>query len=679
MKMRFVVTVSFVFLLLLASGVCAQETPSSDHASVDTAVAAVKPALVRIEVVTPEYYSGREIKYQSFGSGAIITPDGYVVTNHHVAGHARGIVCTLSTKERVPAVLIGGDPLTDIAVIKLVPETPREFPVAVWGDSASVKVGDNVLAMGSPMALSQSVTYGIVSNTEMIIPRWFGPNRKMDQDGEDVGSFVVWIAHDARIYGGNSGGPLVDFNGRIVGINELGIAGLGGAIPSNIARKSVDALIANGEVERAYMGLAIQPRFERGVIDRGALIGSVLKETPADEAGLKPGDYLIKLAGKDINVQFDEEVPLFNRFVAELTIGQPVEAVVLRGGAEVALSLTPCKREKVMPEKHVLKQWGFALSNISFIKAKELKRKDRDGVLILSVRPGGPSGEAKPELTSADVVTSVNGTPVTNVKELKDLTREITKDKTEPTPVLVEFDRKNEKFITVVKVGIRELRDPALEVKKAWLTVNTQVLTQTIAENMGEPDLTGFRITRIYPKSAAEKAGLQVGDIILALDGYELEASAPEDYEELDALVRQYEIGSTAEILLLRGSERKKIEVELIAAPKIAREMKKYRDNNFEITVREIGFHDRAKEKWEDQQTGVLVEAVETGSWASLGMLGVFDLVLEVNGEKVIDTEDFKKKMEEIAAKKPDTVDLKVLRGIYTLYLQLEPKWDNGA
>ncbi len=159
------------------------------------------------------------------------------MTNHHVAGHAQRMFCTLWNREEIEAELIGTDPLTDISIIKLKPEKPREFTPASFGDSSIMRVGDDVLAMGSPMALSQSVTLGIISNTEMIMPRFFGPRGQFKLDGEDVGALVRWFAHDAAIYGGNSGGPLVNLRGEIIGINEISF-GLSGAIPGNLARQA---------------------------------------------------------------------------------------------------------------------------------------------------------------------------------------------------------------------------------------------------------------------------------------------------------------------------------------------------------------------------------------------------------------------------------------------------------
>lgn len=218
---------------------------------IDQAVARVYPALVRIDVVSVEGEAGRMRKGAGAGSGAIISPEGYIVTNHHVAGRAVQIRCRLSDGREVPARLVGTDALADVAVIQLDrsawSDQSPPLAVAQFGDSDQLRVGDTVLAMGSPMAVSQSVTKGIVSNTQMIMPdlMWFAT---FSLDGENVGSLVRWIGHDAVIYGGNSGGPLVDLRGQIVGINEIGLGSLGGAIPSNLARDVAWQLIRTGAV-----------------------------------------------------------------------------------------------------------------------------------------------------------------------------------------------------------------------------------------------------------------------------------------------------------------------------------------------------------------------------------------------------------------------------------------------
>src|SRR5437879_2883525 len=237
------------------------DVPANLRAVVEAAIVRMRPTLVRIHVVSIEYREGRELKMQAVGSGAIISKDGFLVTNHHVAGHGARMVCTLWNREEIDAELVGTDPLTDISVLKLKPRKPREFVAARFGDSSKLAVGDSVLAMGSPMALSQSVTLGIISNIEMIMPRLFGTFGRFRLDGEDVGALVRWVGHDAAIYPGNSGGPLVNLQGEIVGINEIQF-GLSGAIPGNLAHTIADAIIARGKIQRSWLGIDVQPLFK---------------------------------------------------------------------------------------------------------------------------------------------------------------------------------------------------------------------------------------------------------------------------------------------------------------------------------------------------------------------------------------------------------------------------------
>ncbi len=652
------------------------EPPTLVRSQVDSAIARMRPALVRIRVVSTEFSEGREIKQQSVGSGAIITKDGYIVTNHHVAGHATRMFCTLWNREEIEAELIGTDAMTDISVIKLKPDAPRTFQHVGFADSAKLRVGDPVLAMGSPMALSQSVTLGIISNTEMIMPRHMRRSAQFRLDGEDVGALVRWIGHDAPIYGGNSGGPLVNLKGEIVGINEISF-GLGGAIPGNLAKTVATTLMAEGQVRRSWLGVDVQPVFKSAKDPRGVLISSVLEDSPASAAGIKAGDLLLSLGGKETNVRFDEQMPEFMRLITSLPIGQNTEAVILRDNQELKLQLRPLERGELFPEQQELKPWGITARNISALLAREMKRPSLDGVLVGSVRSGGPAGEAKPALNNRDVILEVGGTPVKDLASLNALTEKLTAGKTEPVPVLVTFERKAERFLTVVKVGIKDLKDPGLEVTKAWLPVETHVISRDIANQLGQPSLKGFYITRVFANSTAAKAGLQPGDFIIALDGEKLTASASEHEDELATLIRQYDVGKTVELTILRDKAEKKVSVELARSPRVAREMKKYRNDAFEFTARDLTFFDAADEQWPEDQRGALIEDVKPGSWAELGSLNVGDLVVAVDGQSVDGVESLRKQMEQVAARRPVVVTVKVLRGVRTAFLELEPAWKN--
>jgi serine protease Do len=646
------------------------------RAQIDLAIDKVRPALVRIRVVSTEYREGREVKMQAVGSGAIITKDGYLITNHHVAGHAVRIFCTLWNREEIEAELIGTDPLTDIAVLKLKPEKPREFAFVTFGDSSALRVGDSVLAMGSPMALSQSVTLGIISNTEMILPRFWGGAGAFRLDGEDVGSLVRWIGHDAAIYGGNSGGPLVNLRGQIVGINEISY-GLSGAIPGNLAKSVATQIMRRGKIQRSWLGFDPQPLFKRMHGEEGVFIAGVMDDSPAAKAGIKPGDLLLRLNNTPVNVRFGEQMPDFMELVTTLPIGEQVPAVLRRDGKEIKVKVVPVERGEIYPSEHEFKQWGMTARDFSFLLAREMKRSDRDGVLVTSVRPGGPAGEAKPSLESRDVLIEVNGTPIKSVEDLVERTRALTEGKTEPVPVVATFERKAARYLAVVRVGIQELKDPGLEVTKAWLPVETRAISREIAKQLGRPSLKGFYITRVFSDTSAEKAALKPGDFIVAVDGEKLSASGPEFEDELTTLIRQYDVGKTVDLSVIRDNHEMKIPVQLARSPRLQREMKKYRNDDFEFTARNVSFFDTAEEQWDKEQQGALIEEVKPGSWAELANLYAGDLLVDVDGQPVEDVDSLRKVMERVAVMKKPVVVMKVMRGIHTAYLEFEPNWKN--
>lgn len=676
-KIRFILKaagylfLSAVFFFFLAPGISSGDNAADIQKQVEAAISSVKPALVRIRVVTTDYYQGREEDEEAFGSGVIINKEGYVVTNHHVAGKAKRITCTLSDKREIDGQLTGTDPLSDIAVIKLVPEKKEEFPFAVFADSSRLKVGDRVLAMGSPYAFSQSVTMGIVSNMSLIMPP--ASFYKLTMDGEDVGSLVRWIGHDAPIYGGNSGGPLVSIEGKIVGINEIKM-GLGGAIPGNLVQDVVSQIIEKGEVVRSWTGLEVQPLLKSSGRDGGVLISGAIKGSPAEKAGFLPGDIMVELDRKPVSVRFDEEIPPFNQLVAGIPPGKGISAVVLRNGKKITLNLTTEKREAARFRPQELKQWGLVGRNISAVAAREMKRDSREGILVADVRQGGPCDSARPRISQGDIIIEVNGRPFSDVESLSGFTTELMKDTETPVSVLVSFERRGEQHITVVKVGIPKLQDSGVEVSKAWIPAGIQVLTREIAEHINIPGVTGVRVTQVYPDSSASKAGLKVGDLITALNGEKIPAYNPQDMDVLPAMVRQYRIGDEVELTVLRSLKEMKINMELAASPKLPREMKKYRDDNFGFTAREIAFQDVIQEKGIEEQ-GVMVEAVERGSWAALGDLRTGDIVIRVNGQSVGNISLLEKAMEKIAGDKPKTAVFQIRRGIYLMYLEFEPLW----
>jgi len=306
-----------------------------------------------------------------------------------------------------------------------------------------------------------------------------------------------------------------------------------------------------------------------------------------------------------------------------------------------------------------------------------MKRPSLDGVLVTSVRPGGPAGSAKPALQPSDVIVEVNHQPVKNTHDLIALTRKLTEGRTEPVPAMATFERKAARYLAVVRVGLEELKDPGLEVTKAWLPVETQVISREVAKQLGQPALKGFYITRVYTGTTAEKAGLKPGDFITAVDGGKLSASNAEYEDELSSLIRQYDVGKTVELTVLREKAELKVPVELARSPRLQREMRKYRSDDFEFTAREVSFFDAVEEQLASDQQGVLVESVKSGSWAELGSLSASDLILEVDGRPVGNVDSLRRELERAAADKEKVVVIKVLRGIHTCYLEIEPNWKN--
>ncbi len=671
---RVVQSVALAGTLAFCAPVSAQP-PQPAESLIRDALAKISPSLVRIHVVTYGYEEGREVKREASGSGTIISPEGHVLTNHHVAGRTRSLICTLADREEIPADLVGTDPLSDIAIIKLRPDKPRTFPVAHFGDVSKLKVGDPVMALGSPLALSQSVTMGIVSNTEMILPGLFWPFNRMTLEGEDVGSIVRWIGHDAAIFGGNSGGPLVNLSGEIVGVNEISM-GLAGAIPSDLAQEVATALIRDGKVQRSWIGLDVQPLLKSSAVHRGALVGGTVEGSPAAAAGFVPGDILVKLDGRDVTVRFAEELPLFNQSVMHLPLGKSVTATVVRDGVERTLTVVPQEREGIEAAVQELPGLGITASNLTTWAAKELRRASRKGVRVKGVRPGGPADDAKPSLVEDDVIVSIEGNAVDDVRGLAQQLERLTGGTKEAVKTLVTFERRGERLLTVVEIGRTGFEDPGLEARKAWVPVTVQVVTRELAEKIGVPDLSGVRVTRVL---AGAGAALKVGDLITAIDGNPVQASQPSDADLFATMIRQYRIGSTVELSIRRGAQDEKLPIKLAASPRLPREMKKYEDRDFEFRVRDLAAADRATSDMPETQQGVLVEAVREGGWAALSHLADGDIILAIDGDSVADVAAVQKKMERVAGEKPASVVMKVRRGIRTFFVELQTGWKHPA
>lgn len=614
-------------------------------------------------------------KQRSSGSGTIISPDGYILTNHHVAGRATRITVRLADRQELRATLVGTDPLADLAVLKIDrknlrnPEAP--LPVAKFGDSSSLEVGDTVLAMGSPAGLSQSVTQGIVANTEMI-----APGGSMRLDGESVGELVRWIGHDAVIFPGNSGGPLVNLKGEIIGVNEVGIGSLGGAIPSNLAKRISDEIIASGHVERSWVGLNAQPLLKTTVADAGILVGGTINGSPAELAGLKPGDIITKCNGVEIAAsRAPEDIPVFNRIMLEAAVGSEISFEGLRDGKPMTWKAVSNVREPAEPREKELLSWGITARDLTKLNAKELLRDDNKAVLVQSIRPGGAAAASKPPISPGDLILEVDGKPTPDLGELVRVSNEITDGKKEPVPVLISYEHDGRSYLTVVKIGPEPDADKPGLAKKAWIGIETQVISSDLAAALGIPGSKGVRITQLHPGSNADTAGLKKGDLLLKLDGTVIPTSRPEESDVFPSLIRQYRIGTEVTLTVRRGAEELTIKVPLAASPEGTSELDSYQCETLEFTSRDLGQADRVGEKLPDDFKGVLVTTITPAGWAALGGLLAGDILVSIDGKPADSIASLKPILEDIERSEKSPIVLFVRRGISTRYIELEPAW----
>lgn len=379
----------------------------------------VLPALVHIQPVIKNYRTGELEKQAVVGSGVIFHSEGYVVTNYHVAGKAGRILCTLYDREIVPADYVGGDPATDLAVIKLqLDEYSGELQTAEFGDSDSVQVGQYVMAMGSPLALSRSVSAGVISTKD----RYFSSEFRLPT-GERTGRYNLWLQTDAAINPGNSGGPLVDMRGRVIGINSratLFANNVGFAIPVNVAREVTEAVIDHGRLVRSWIGVhcqalqELEDYFGTGR-DKGVLVASIDAGSPAEKAFLQAGDIILEMDGESVSARFVEELPAFYRRIAQKTPGTDIELKVRRDDSTYAFTVTTRQLGELQGEDFEAQRWGFTVKAITRQMQIDHKLPDTLGVFVVGVKRVGPAAEGG--LRGGSVIATINDEPISNLGE----------------------------------------------------------------------------------------------------------------------------------------------------------------------------------------------------------------------------------------------------------------------
>lgn len=360
--------------------------------------------------------NGEEEEYeqQGLGSGVIVRKTGktfYVLTNNHVAGAAKEISVKLSDGRTFKGKLVGADERKDIALVSFESDD-SSIVVAALGDSDSVRQGDICFAMGTPLGYYSSVTQGIVSAT--------------GRSGNGIGNISDFIQTDAAINQGNSGGPLVNIYGEVIGINTWiasqsgGSQGLGFAIPINNIKKAIDSFISGGKITYGWMGITlidVEESYKEELKVKGkdgALVAQIFLDSPASKAGVHAGDYIISLNGKPVKTS-DQLV----REVGDISAGESAVFVVLRNGKEVTLKAKVEERKDETVSNNS-KLWpGFTAIPLTQDVRKQLKLEDKvKGVLVVNIVPKSPA--AILSLRNGDVVTAVNGKDVKNVTEFFD-------------------------------------------------------------------------------------------------------------------------------------------------------------------------------------------------------------------------------------------------------------------
>lgn len=684
MRRALVVRASGALVAAVLSAPVTAESPSTApaaplaadlaQAQVESALARVYPALVNLTVVNEHFADGRAMRGPGAGSGVIVTEAGHVLTNFHVAGDSTRVTATLTTGEVLDADVVAHDPLTDLSVLRLrlesraasaPPLRPARF------SERTLSVGDPVLAMGNPLTLSSSVTLGIVSNGRRVFTDFLGNDLEdLDLgDGGPTGLFTQWIQHDALILPGNSGGPLVDRAGEIVGINELGGGGMGFAIPAAIARDVLRQALEGGGIRRAWLGFSVLPVSKLGR-ESGALVAAVVPGSPAERAGFAAGDFLVALAGRPVEVRFFPEVPDLYRAIAALPVGKPVELELERDGRRRTVSAVTEEMEEARGRQGEIRALGVAAQEVTGPMALARRIRPRSGLLVTSLRAGYPAAGAKPPIEVGDLITAVGQRPVRTIEELASSLAATNGNET-----LVAFERDRQRLLSVVRLGEQESARWGGELPKPWLGAQTQVVTPELAQLLGSESLRGFRVTEVFPWTAAQESGLAIDDVIVGLDGEPLEAERVQDAENLKQAIEDRAIDDRVALDVVRAGERRTITVRLEPRPRSAEEARTARQRELEFGVRDITLLDRVERRWERDQTGVLVTEVTNGGWAQMGGLEASDLILSIAEREVRDVAGFENAIAAVIAERPAVVPFFVRRGWRTHFVFLEPEW----
>ena len=407
-KLKFPFYASAVLSAAVLSGCATQVVDFRD--TVSEATSAVFPSLVYVRVITEDRYDGKLEKVQASGSGVVITEDGELLTNHHVIDRASRIRCQLSDGASYDAEVIGKDKDLDIALLKLQAPSGTVFSAATLSDRW-LGLGEVVLAMGAPWGLARSVSLGIISCNDRYL--------------EGAGDYTLWYQTDAAISPGNSGGPLVDTRGEVVGINARGFifGDQSFTIPSSTILELLPRLREHGDAHWAWFGIDWQPLrdFDKDIsfdASEGVIVAGTDPQGPAREAGLLPNDRVVAIDGKPVTALFQENIPALNRDLARLPFDQAVRFDYVRDGATNQVSIVSRRKGDVEGKEVEFKRWGFTAKEVNRFDTPDLAFFAPDGgVFISSVSWDGNADNAG--LKRRDIVKKVGGREIKAIPDLQ--------------------------------------------------------------------------------------------------------------------------------------------------------------------------------------------------------------------------------------------------------------------
>ena len=371
----------------------------------------VFPTVVYIKCIRQTHEAGKKQSQEVGGSGVLISAKGEVLTNWHVVDKAIDVRCLLYDGRAMDAKVLGTDKDTDLALLQLSKGEDEEVPFARMGDSKILKEGDFVMAMGAPLGLNRSVSIGIISCRERYLPA--------------QSEYSLWLQTDAAISPGNSGGPLINTQGEVIGINTLGVSyggDMGFSVPSETIGYIVPQLRDGGKVNWSWLGLQLQPLrdFEKDIYfegEQGAIVSETDPESPARRAGIMARDRIMSIDGQKIKALTAEDLPLLRRSLGLLEKQKPVEVELLRNGETVAVTLTPTEKGKVEGEELDCPRWDLTVKTINRFDNPDLYFYSKEGVFVYGIKYPGNASTAG--IRRNDIVIKIGSKKVKTLEDIK--------------------------------------------------------------------------------------------------------------------------------------------------------------------------------------------------------------------------------------------------------------------